>query len=572
MLPGWLLTLTQEVRKTTSKTVGVNLDHGVIGAFNEAHDIAAILEQYGYTPRGDGAWLSPGSTSGNPGVRLLEDGRIYSHHADVLGTGHSHDAFSAWTILEHAGNHNRAVAQAAEMLGLSRSNGVGSAAGDLRNARLYALANPDLTFIPELKVWLTWDEQNGYTQSIYGEVERRGKAIADQLMKTALDQLRDNPDSKAGLGEYRHAKYTAGARAQQAMIQMASTEPGMARSAVEYDADPMLLGVANGVLDLRAGALIPLTPEVLVTKRAGALFDPTATCPNWDAFLEEVLPDATVRGFLRRWAGYCLTGLTDAQIWTFLYGTGANGKSVFIEAIQHLMGEYARRIPTAMLMSNTSLSSQAANPDVLLLKGTRFAFATETEEGQRLASARVKEMSGGDTLTGRPLYGSYISFRPTHKLAVVGNHMPTVTDDSYAMWRRVALIEFGITVPPERRDPRLLDRLMGEASGILNWAMAGLQEYLAAGHDLGIPDLVRAATAAYKADQDTIAEWISEKLTLDPNAETCKATLYWSYQLWAGASGHRAMNRKTLTRRLRERGFPLSAGNRKIAGLAITAV
>ena len=252
------------------------------------------------------------------------------------------------------------------------------------------------------------------------------------------------------------------------MIEMAKSEPGMTVRLSDFDDDPMLLGVANGVLDLRTGKLLPMSPDVLVSKRCNVAYDPAATCPRFVQFLKEVQPEKEMADFLLRLMGYCLTGDVSKQVFGFFYGHGANGKSVFIELMAWLLGDYARKIATDMLMHHQR-NPQGPSPDIVSLKGLRLAFANETEEGRRLAEARVKDLTGGDTLTGRVPYGKAdIAFRPTHKLFVVGNHKPEITDTSLGMWRRVRLIPFDQTIAEAKRDPKLLETLKGEGAGILN--------------------------------------------------------------------------------------------------------
>jgi len=306
---------------------------------------------------------------------------------------------------------------------------------------------------------------------------------------------------------------------------------------------------------------------VLVSKRCNVAYQPEADCPRFRRFMVEVQPDEEMRAFLQRWAGYCLTGRVSEQKFIFLYGGGANGKSVFIELLAWLLGDYARKIATEMLMHHQR-SPQGPSPDIVALKGVRLAYANETEEGRRLAEARVKDMTGGDTLTGRVPYGkSDITFQPSHKLVVVGNHRPEITDNSFGMWRRVALTPFDVTIPEDRRDPRLLESLKEEGPGILNWALEGLRLWMAGG--LAVPKKIEAATAAYRDDQDVIGEWIDDHCDTGTQCTAKKGKIYSAYRYWALANGHHPMAQKRLTRRLTERGYKPLADKRTLGGLAL---
>ncbi len=368
----------------------------------------------------------------------------------------------------------------------------------------------------------------------------------------------------------RHVEYSSKAPNLRAMIEMAKSEPGMTVQLSEFDNDPMLLGVTNGVLDLNKGTLLPVSPEVLVSKRCNVSYDPCARCPRFEQFMLEIQPDADIRAFLQRLAGYYLTGGVNEQMFAFFYGHGANGKSVFIELFGWLLGEYARKIQTEMLMHHQR-NPQGPSPDIVSLKGVRLAYANETEEGRRLAEARIKDMTGGDTLTGRVPYGKAdITFRPTHKLIIVGNHKPEITDTSFGMWRRVALTPFEQTIPEPDRDPKLLEKLKVEGSGILNWMLAGLRAWQKNG--LQTPEKIKAATAAYREEQDILGDWIGENCKTGADCSVQKSSLYADYQEWAKQNGHGIFSQTKLTRKLNERGFRRAADKRTVLGISLTRV
>jgi putative DNA primase/helicase len=198
----------------------------------------------------------------------------------------------------------------------------------------------------------------------------------------------------------------------------------------------------------------------------------------------------------------------------------------------------------------------------------RLAYASETEEGQRFAAARIKELTGGDTLSGRVPYGKAdICFQPTHKLVIVGNHKPDISDMSHGMWRRVRLVGFEQTIPEAGRDPALLDKLKGEGAGILNWALAGLRALRRGG--MQIPKSVQDATASYRDDQDILGEWLSERCHMAATLNAVKSKVYLDYKDWAKSNGHEPMSQTRLTRRLNDRGLRLQPDRRTVAGLAL---
>jgi putative DNA primase/helicase len=429
--------------------------------------------------------------------------------------------------------------------------------GDLYNGAVFANSyHGKLLFIHETNEVLRFDESGGWLAAAPGTAERAAKDV--------VRVLKDAANGKAQLS---HVTKLCDLKVQRAMIEMAKSEPGMTVRLSQFDDDPMLLGMANGVLDLRKGKLMPVSPEVLVSKRCNVSYDPDAQCPRFDKFMEEVQPDAEVRAFLQRLVGYCLTGRVDAQVFAFLYGHGANGKSVFVEMIAWLLGDYACKIQTEMLMHHQR-NPQGPSPEIVALKGRRFAYANETEEGGRLAQARVRELTGGDTLTGRVPYGkAAITFEPNHKLFMVGNHKPEITDTSSGMWRRVVLVPFDQTILEAKRDPHLLEKLKAEGSGVLNWALDGLRAFLKDG--LKVPCKIKAATAAYREEQDVIGEWIAENCRTGTGLSVPKRDLYLNYKFWIEENGHRPLSQSKLTRRLNERGYQLAKDKRTVNSLAL---
>ncbi len=439
---------------------------------------------------------------------------------------------------------------------------------DVENGRLFANNwRGKLLFVHETNDVLRFDDGAGWIIAPPGEADRAAKFVLETMHNLAAAQYKTAPDDPRTKRLMDQVKRTSKAPNLRAMIDMAASENGMTKSLNEFDADPMQLGVFNGVLDLNTGKLMPVSPSLFVTKRSPVIYDETAICPQWEEFLADVQPDSDMREFLQAWAGYCLTGSVQEQKYVFLHGGGANGKSVFIELLAWMLGDYATKIATEMLMQHQR-SPQNASPDIVSLKGRRFVYANETEEGRKLAEAKVKDMTGGDTLTGRVPYGKAdITFQPTHKLAIVGNHKPEIGDSSNGMWRRVCLVVFDVTIEENLRDPKLLEKLKAEGAGILNWALAGLQNWQQDG--LSIPKKIEAATTAYREDQDTINEWIGDCCKAGIGHTAKKKDLYQSYREWALANGHHPFAQKRLTLRLGERGYRLQPDKRTIAGLSL---
>ena len=361
--------------------------------------------------------------------------------------------------------------------------------------------------------------------------------------------------------------YSSTAQRIQAMIDLAKSEDSMSERISAFDADPYLLGVSNGVLNLKTKTLMQVKPNLRVSMRANVQFDQNAKCPMWIIFLEDIQPDNEVRRLLQQLAGAFLCGDSNLQKIIFLYGSGANGKSTFIELIAWLLGDYTKRIATEMLMQHQR-SPQGPSPDIVSLKGRRLVYCNEVEEGRHLAEARVKELTGGDTLSGRVPYAREdVTFQPTHKLVMVGNHQPEIHDMSHGMWRRMLLINFDQTIPDSKRDPALLEKLKREGSGILNWMLDGFHDYQKNG--LKIPQAISAATDAYKNEQDLIGEWIHDHCKIVTASRTLKTDCYRAYQVWTKRNGQYPLAQRRFTTRLVDKGYKLDGGRRNIMGLEL---
>jgi P4 family phage/plasmid primase-like protien len=440
--------------------------------------------------------------------------------------------------------------------------------GDVQNAEHFARANRGrLMFIAETKQWLDFDPASGWLKAKEGEEVRAAKAVLTELARYAAEQWAKNPSDPKANKLLAHVEKSHDLRHLRAMIELAKSETCMTVSLNDFDADPLRLGLKNGVLDLPTGKLTPMSPDVLVSKRANVAFDPEADCPQWKKFLGQVQPDREVRAFLRRLCGYFLSGIVAEHIFPFISGEGGNGKSVFVEIIAWLLGDYAVKIETAMLMEHKR-SPQAASPDLMKLRGARLGFCSETSEGQRLDAARVKEMSGGDSLTARPLYGHPVTFEPSHKLLMMGNYRPEVNDNSTGMWRRIILIPFGVEIPKDRQDPRLPERLKAEGAGILNWMLAGLRDWRKDG--LQIPERIGRETDAYRDENDLLSQWMREDCELAAGCSERKQALYFGYQSWCERNGLHPLAQPRFTRRLRKQHrLELGSDERTIKGVRL---
>ena len=319
----------------------------------------------------------------------------------------------------------------------------------------------------------------------------------------------------------------------------------------EWDGAPYLLGCKNGVVELRTGDFRPGRQEDFIRTVAPVewrgLDEPA---PEWEAFLKSVFDgQEEIALYLRRLLGYGITGLVVEHVFPILHGIGRNGKGTLLEILGEVLGHLAAPVQAEMLLDQgRARSSAGPSADVMALRGRRIAWASETNEGRKLDSSRVKALVGGDTLVGRAPYGRReISFKPSHLLLLMTNHKPKVDAEDYALWKRIALIPFPLSFvdnpfkPNERpKDPDLPEKLRAEGPGILAWLVSGCLEWQRQG--LNPPEVVRLATSDYQADEDLIQHFINDRCIVRKACEAKANQIYQAYQAWCSDNGHRPLS------------------------------
>jgi putative DNA primase/helicase len=416
--------------------------------------------------------------------------------------------------------------------------------------------------------WFSWDGKR-WRDDETGEVIRCAKNSVRRIHAEA-DRIKpgDAPDeySRKHLGDlreriFRHALKSEESHEIKAQIELAQTENNIPVLPHELDRDPFALCVLNGVINLRTSNLKNHDRGDLITKLAPVAYDPDAKCPRWETFLSEIFGgEQDVISYIRRAVGYSLTADQREQVLFFLYGTGANGKSTFMNTVSRMIGDYSQRAPRSLILSDGNGDRIPA--DVARLKGARLVSCSELEEGRALAEATVKDLTGGDRIVARFMRQDFFEFEPTHKLWMLGNHRPMIRGTDHGVWRRIHLVPFMVTFGPDRRDPTLQDKLNSELPGILTWAIQGCQEWLAFG--LTPPAVIRAAVAEYRNDEDRIGQFIDDACVITPKAWTASHTLYHAFRDWCEALGDRPFANKTFANRLRDRGFvPLKTGGER---------
>jgi putative DNA primase/helicase len=383
-------------------------------------------------------------------------------------------------------------------------------------------------------------------------VDDRGTVVrlAKDTARSIFEEAKEAPSDTAAKELGKWASSSLSESKLRAMITLAQSEPGIPVLPEELDASPDLLNVADGTIDLRTGKLREHRREDLITKIAPVEYHPDATAPTWEAFLERALPGKELRGFVQRAVGYSATGDTSEQCMFINHGGGANGKSTFQEALSAALGDYAMRTPTEMLLAKRS---EGVPNDVARLKGARFVSASETEEGRRLAESRVKDLTGQDTVTARFMKAEWFDFAPTHKLWLSTNHKPEIRGTDAAIWRRIRLVPWTVSIPQAEQDKKLPEKLRNELPGILAWVVRGCLEWRRKG--LQAPEEVLQATGDYRSEMDVLAAFLEECCILRSDAMAFAKNLYVAYKEWCEASGEPIEKQRRFGMRLTERGL-----------------
>ncbi len=418
---------------------------------------------------------------------------------------------------------------------------------DLGNARRLVRHHArDLRYCHPWDKWLIWDGRR-WTPDTTGEVVRRAKQSVGALYREAAEV----EDQKERQKLVAHALKSESDSRLRAMIHLAESEPGIPVLPEDLDSDPWLLNCENGTLDLRTGELRPHSRDDLVTKIVAAEYDETASCPQWTAFLERIMGgNADLIVYLQRVVGYALTGDTREQCLFMLYGTGANGKSTFLETLRALFGDYGQQADFSTFLYN---KDDRVRNDIARLMGRRFVAAIEADAGRRLAEVLVKQLTGGDTIAARFLFKELFEFHPTFKIFLAANHRPSIRGQDHAIWRRIRLIPFEVTIPAEERDRDLATKLRTELPGILAWAVRGCMEWQHRG--LAEPGEVLRATDEYRHDMDVLAGFLEERCVTGPGAKGTSKALYEAYEKWCQDNAEEPVSATAFSLRLKDKGF-----------------
>lgn len=393
-------------------------------------------------------------------------------------------------------------------------------------------------------------------------VRTHAQGVADlvrDLARTASGEAaRDgagDSDKKRAARLNRYASHVQTSRGIDAMIRELQAVQGVPASVQDFDQHPDLLAVRNGVINLRTGELGPHDANLLLTRRVDLDYDPQARAPRWEAFLDQVFPKyQDLPAYMRRLIGYGITGHTTEQCFAVHWGTGANGKSVFTDTLTEVFRELTTTTPFSTFEDR---ASGGIPNDLAALKGARLVMAAEGEQGRPMAESVLKRVTGRDAIAARFMRKEFFEFRPTFLLNLATNFKPSFKGQDEGLWRRVKLIPWERFFKPEERDHRLGDKLLGEAQGILTWAVQGAREWYADG--LQDPEIIKSSTKEYRETSDALAGFLPGTFVYDEEAGRVGGkVLFDAYLEWADEENlpqREIWTRRTFFGALEERGL-----------------
>ncbi|MFI1606903.1 phage/plasmid primase, P4 family [Streptomyces griseofuscus] len=418
---------------------------------------------------------------------------------------------------------------------------------DRGNAKLFvSLYADDYRHVPGLG-WFRWDGTRWQVDEDDTVLWAAGD-LAELLAST------DPRGVHSAAALQRHRRRALSTSGMNAMLTQAKSAPGMVLNAALLDADPYALCTPAGIVDLRTGQTRTSHPDRDFHSCSTAVAPEAVPTPRWARFLTDTFGEGAegqeMIGFLQLLLGYSITGDVGAQVMPFLFGSGKNGKSVLLDVLMKLLGDYADAAPPGFLMARPY---EGHPTDLAELHGRRVVVCSEVKPGDRFDEARVKLLTGGDRIKARRMRQDFFSFRPTHKLWLLGNHRPEVGTGGFAFWRRLRLIPFERVVPDDRKVDNLADILVTEEGpGILNWLIVGARRYLSGEKDLTGPERVRIATTAYAETEDHTGRFLGESCTIEPGLRAEQTQLYAAYRAWCQNEEAPAVSSRAFAARVRE--------------------
>lgn len=530
------------INPETGRKPGIDHARDIINSLKEIAASVRVLELPGLPPKGDIVdWIAAGGTL----PKLLELLQQPDTATESIAAAGSKDGDGESEI--------------AEMDPLALKIG-DRALNDIANGkRLVKKHGKDIRFCHPWGKWLVWDGKRWNVDDT-GEVHRRAKDVSGDLWEES-GKLRNDVSDVMRAKIFGFCRSTASSNGLGRMAECAASEPGAQILPSQLDANPWLLNVQNGTIDLQTGELRPHCQDDLLTKISPVEFNTDAVCPRWEGFLVSVFEKPELIAYLQRLCGYWATGVIREQSLPILWGHGSNGKTTFINAIMEVLGkDYAMKSPSNFLMAKTNDAHPTDKADLF---GRRIVICSETEDGKRLDESLVKELTGDEPIRARRMREDFWEFTPTHKILLVTNHLPHIRGTDLGIWRRIRRIPFvktfwnpdaGESGPDElKQDETLKDDIKAEHQGILSWIIRGTLSWLHDGEQA--PPEVNGSTGEYRAQQDVLGAFIDDLCSQDQNSVCEAAELYKAYKKWSENNGEYAKPQRQFGMAMSERGF-----------------
>jgi len=398
-----------------------------------------------------------------------------------------------------------------------------------------------------LKKWFIWDGKRWRVDTT-GEIYRIAKKVVRNIYREARQQDDDEERRKTA----KHALRSEDTYRINMMIVSVQSEPGIPVTLEDFDKDRCLFNVLNGTIDLKTGRIRAHRKKDLITKIAPVVFDENADCPKWKKFLNTIFEGKTdLINYFQKIIGMSLTGDITEKVFFIFFGPTSTGKSTSINVIGSTMGDYWVNVqPEAFLRYHNGNSSTSY---LARLKGARFITTSEPEKGKILKESLIKQLTGDDKVTARFLYREFFDFYAEGKVFFVTNHKPVIQGTDDAIWERVRLIPFFVSIPEADRIKGYAKELQTELPGILNWAIEGCLAWQKEG--LGLPEEVKAVTGDYRNEMDFVRGFLDDVCIIDPDADIPVGRLYTAYESWRILTHEKVLSKKAFGKIMEEKGF-----------------
>ena len=415
--------------------------------------------------------------------------------------------------------------------------------------RLLDAYGGDIRYCPPWKCWYIWNNER-WMRDDYNKI----MILATEVVKSIAGEVNliDSEDERRACLKWAFRSEDLNKKNNMVV----SAAPYVPIKPQDLDSNPNLMTVKNGTVELDTLKFRPFRKSDYVSKMADVAYDPKSKCALWEKHLNMVFEGD--QGFIRDFqmmCGYSLLGENPEQVFFILYGGGKNGKSVTLDVLQALLGDYSATLPAEALMENRSRSGGDATPELMAMVGARMVISGEADENCSLSEAMVKKWTGDSKVTVRGLYKDAVEISTTQKIFLATNHKPKIKGSDLGIWRRIWLLPFTHEIPEADRDLHIIEKLLDERDGIYMWMLEGLRGYIENGSRLRKPEKVSSAVETYKSENDILGQFITDCCVVDPDGRESKAIIRSEYVKWCSQNGEDPMSARKFNKIFREKGI-----------------